>query len=789
MTSTERARSVTMICASVLAALLFASSALADPGVLTEREAPAVGERMLREQRWDDAIAAFAQADKTFPLLDWQATFQEPRTVTLVASLEKILLELTQQGAPDEKKLPYWDFYVKHYPFYATEVGPTGWEACQRWLTYVEAAGNARWHAADHTGQDPRFAVCRQVAAIPEATGFEPALALLAGKWPDGHGDACPCAVRLFRMLDRVPPAEGKRMDAARDRAWAAFARRFPTSPVLGAAAVAWRHCPEAVQLTRNPTARRWCLLEQARECMNEPERGLDLVRGYAAGSGPWFTPAQAEVWAVQHCAERVRERAESWDEALRLIEGMKKPYAGSAELGLALYVGSEMPAREGGHLHPRWRARYLGAWRKEFPNDPFWSWAVLERLRKRTESADSGGLSDAERAQVQEIIDRWPGEALAPFAELTLAADDARRGDGSRARDRYERILRFDPGGVRSLSPRPAQWASEKAREFLSEYYAVRDPRRLPELLHGSSHPDGFVAEGSSCGNCGAELFRTAGHRRAYLLRLGGDVEGALRIILGAVVNRDANGLDAGAALEYADLCLELGRAEDIRTAIGRLQALVAEEKGKPNPYDLEIHALEAQAALLQACLDAEAWVGREGLAGVEARLPRLLEAAGDPRALPGRRDWVPPAADALLRSLARRPELVAQVPAHLPPVPSIAALALASVADDEQSVNYVIDALLGVPRPSTEYEVAGAVLCAHPRTALRCMLERMARQGAWLWAAFPEVARATPVECWRVLGDYEAHPDPAVRDLARMTRIELQEQDPWGIYCVSGK
>lgn len=740
--------------------LLLAAIATADPVLLTEREARATADRCLREQRWDEAIAAFAQTHKALPTDCYHAARWDPRSRIVQEVIENILRELDERHAPDADKLPYWDFFVRHYPFFSTDPEALEGDHVQPWFHCFRLAAEARMRAADPAGNEPRFAPCRTLAALRDDQGEE-ALAVLKGSTAQPHEDFGWCAFHAYRIL-RASHLE-----------WSECSSCFPDSPLKGLAALESGSAREALESLRDPVARRWCLLESARDYNAEYEGEYRLtpeqLQELSSRQAPWDPDGLLEVWLASGRMTQLADQPEPMAAAKTRLEELwrRRPNSLAAQVAryVAFWPGSDPQLH---NLHDA-DSPELEAWRKESPADPFLAWGFVQILAHRS-IFDSGRLlSDAERARVEEIAARFATEGIRPFAMNLLAEDDTRHGRGERALARYREVLRFDPGAVRLPGPRHASEAIGEAREQLMLYAEIREPATLSALLPAPG-ADAPVIESWWCGTAQFGASADFSRRRAELYLQIGKPDLALTILQDGI-----SVVDPDSALRFTDLALQLGREDSVEEGLRRVVEHI--EKSEHSGFPEEWKSLRAG---MEALRDYRKRLKAEGTKWILAE----LNSACDPDQA---KTWRIPALCYVLRD---RRDLGVE-PAQLRPRPAtMASILLACAARDRPSVNYLLDAYLDYQGDRTMRRLMEEYFPFDAEGVLDEIVARMNREGVGLWSDYLILGRrlGTPV-LWRGAGRCLDHPNPAIRDWAKMLRTYLRRERPWLVFCTEGK
>ncbi len=770
----------------LLAFVLVSGPAVAQPAQWTEREAREAGRRLLREGKFPEAIAAFAQSAKCWPCPRPHEYARDPRTGILERAFDEVWRDLEQSGTPEADRLPYADFYVAHFPFFDTDLH----QSVDRWVRMILLAAEIRMRLADPRGNDPRFDRCRLLAGLSGVEGGEKVLTLIESPdWPAPHEDFGACALRAARLLDaRVRKEEHGWDTRFLHRAWLAYARRFSDARCFGWAMDLLSQESEAEERATDPVVLRWRRIRRARDCY-EPEEASVAFARLAEVSAPWVTPALAEAWTMALRAGRAADEPAQRGEMIAAWRRMKDRFAGTPEFGMASFAVLWSDSHWFWHERSESQQDFLREWAAAAPEDPFLPWARLALIENLLERDGTAVLSDSEREDLTGMTRRFPSESIAAAAQLALAEDEVRRGQGDRARQRYEEVAKFDPEGVRLPAAGDPRDAVGAAREKLVVYFRSRNPRRVPEfsgnrIFSESPHmPDGEI-----CGNAVQTSIESDERRQAARLVEAGLVEAALEEYWAGLSTPGVNGPDEEAALAFADLCVAAGRRDRITSAVAALRAIQEEENRKHPKYSEQ--GCAAQARRLEeycAVLDA---APVEGAAGIARRLTTIL--AGVP---PYSLDRVP-SLDGVLRAARHSPRVIAEVPSHLSVPATPVSLLLARLAPGPETLAYALDVCLaaapeepGEPR-SAYVRLARKVLLADPAAALRVILERVRTDGPALWERMRSVVAGFPLDArWSTFRGFRDDPDAAVRDLARLEMGQMRRADPWRVYCLGSE
>lgn len=758
--------------AAVLLVLCAPAFAQTDRPLLSVAEARTQGRRALLERRWDDAIAAFAQTVKTFPA-PWVGA-EDPRNQVLLAALREILHDLDARGAPTAEKLPYWDFCWRGYPYFSGNLLDLNYDAWQPdWLTAFRQAAEGRVQGEDPPGTNPRFDLCRRLAKLPADVGAAEAVRLLEVEWPAGHADHGLCAYHALRILERLPARRDDEVEPQADRAWAAYVKRFASSPLLGAAACRWGRLEEGLAAATDPVARRWIAL--ARLQANPEDRPLaetaDRCRLAIEVSRPWIPEAMARVWVVNLCMREPDRDVYSPATARTQVEEMRRAFPDSRELGLACFTvfrlaWGGLDQRE----RPTWLREFIARWESFRPDDPYLEWAKLIPLEDRQWQDPQARLTAGEIVSLRAIAGRDAEEPIGWLAASLLAEDEVRGGDFAPALARYETLARMDPARARLPAPLPGDDTLSLATSRLQEYYSTRDPRRAIELERkrfegwGGKNPYGNVW---ICGNWGEEFARAQELRKADLLARAGEVEAALEVYWQGIAG-DSHSVDLRAAVGFADLSTARGQKDRIREAAARLR-LLDEDPWARRERVVSNHAIAAKT--FENYLAVLALARRSDVDGIV----RLLEGPGDG------------GTDTIVRAVRRVPACADALLRRLPSIAWHPRVLLACAVDGEVALETLIDEF--VIEESAEGP-ARIGMERHPLEAMRSLLRRVAALGPACWASLRERVGFLPAGArWTAFGELRAHVDPGVRDLAEMEQKLLERDSPWEVFCVRGK
>ena len=734
----------------------------------TEGEAVERGTQALRERRWDDAVCAFAQSAKELPGPLVHSPLTDRRSRALVGALEQILRDLEARGASDAEKLPYWDFAWQGFPFFGTRLGELIEMSQERWREIAGAAARARLSALNPAGSDPRFAVCRDLAAMPDDAGSAAVLSLLDSV--GAHADCGVCPWHAYRLL---------RDDMDDPRVRATHDRHLTDSPFVGL--VADNSSPESSsaewERIRNPIGRRWLILSALEDDAIELRGGsAPLFQQLAECGAPWILPEEARAWAQR--AALMREQYLVADLDRRLEELLAGPV--TAETGWTCLWVTIRRFERGDDPSAALRLPYVKAWEARLPNDPALAWGRAFLLYLLLEGDPAARLSELQRALLSRIEEDAPGEVLGWFAASVLAEDETRRGQGERARQRYESILRADPAGIRQRTPLPAQAIQDTARMWLMEYELEHDPgrcRRLHDAIRWRWYSVfGPWREEWTCFT-GAMEDAAAGLRwRALNSADEGAVEPALESLWKEMTADDGKMRfdPAGAAFSFAEICAIHGLDARLREALAKLRAapqlrkdFSGEERGSP----------EAEAAFVLERFLAGWEAGRRPDA--DALLRHLRESARAHEHGP----W--------LRGLSFGPGLAAAVSPRLRPEEGDAAALLATVVEGPEALAQLAwGALYGSDdtRNAASLAIADRGLPAW-RVLFRTV--RTGSVGAWDFSYGWQHSMSSRAEqdVARLFAELAGDPDPAVREFAGAWIEALRRDGPWEAYCASGE
>ncbi len=579
------------------------SARAAGPEWMTEREANAKGEQALREQRWDDAIAAFAQSDKSYPAPTWHDAWRDGRAVRIGRAIPAILQELDEKGAPAADMLPYWDFYVRGFPFFSSMVDPELPELQGVFDRCFLAAAEEHRRQLDPHGTDERFALCRKVASA----SADEVIDLLENGWPEHHDDFGLCACRACKAL-----YDDLKIDCARKSK--AYLSRFASSACLGIAAARLGHGGEDLRIATDPIAIRSCLLEESRSAP-------------ADFKDPWLPASLLKVWTVVDIklgASTDDEVAEANGRLHRIAHEMPK----SPDLGLIfIAIASSSFRGEWSYAEDRY-ARFLAEWKEISPDDPYRPWGVLWPFL--------GGsplpVRDEDRKALREVAARYPTEAIRPFVECVLAKDALFHGHGEEAQAYYEAALTFDPGGVRLPCPFRAEAAMAEARGRLIDFWSFRDPKRLGPLARMELDTEGGLRETVDCvsTNQGLEVQHVRELARPFIR--AGALDEAMTVYEKHMTSDWSDG-DERLVVDYVMLCLRTGQPARMGDMAWRLETLapaVAASLGHAPPH------YAAFAARLHACEKDLGFVHEKGMDAAVSRLEEILSHP-DPNRNPG--------------------------------------------------------------------------------------------------------------------------------------------------------
>lgn len=761
--------------------LAWSTAAVADPQPPTEAEIEQLAERCLRERRWDEAIAAFAKSRTCLPG-SFAIASGDPRSRVVEQAIARILHDLDARQALASERAPYWDFYVRNFPFFSTTLDRISDYPPEPWATYAQSLAEARLTEADPAGKEPRFALCRRLAAIPRTAGPDPILNLIEDSWPAEHEDFGVCAARAFRALDEMV-CDRSVEDGVRERARKAYAGRFHASIWFGLAALRWRIPVDASAAAVDGTARRWLGLVEWRDALDEEEKAQAAVAALVPVSAPWLTQRQAEAWLAVHAVEAGFERGGLTEGALERLMTWVEHNAGTPEARAARAHAVFLLDLYAWQSEADLAGPCRREWRRNDPEDPLLPWGVAHALDLAVRERD---LTDAERGELEALAAGHRSEAIWLCTQSALARDDCLRHQGDRALARYREMAQFDPRQTRLPAADSADNYVDDAVEHLIVYAELRDPANLPALLkrRGARGLSGLISV--SCGNALKAWAQQEEDRSVALRMRAGDVDGALQIYW-----ERATGLpswaetDAPAVVAYADLCRRTGRRKDLDALPGRIES--ARDELKPN--DQRRWVRDYQAKLARTYLEDLRLVESGDLNTVQAKLAQLL---GD---LKGDEVWLRDEVQVLIHVLRGTPELrgAAARRAARPMTP--AAIVWATVAADDASVDRMLDALV-VPIPSSEREYGFGgeplhymiryMLTLMPEEAYRAMIRDLAKRGMNVHDSYESVVARFPFDaCWRGLRGAKGESKELAAWLAER-RERLRRYDPWRAYCL---
>ncbi len=752
---------------SAVAILLLASIAGplgAEAPLLSEREALEAGKRALRERRFDDAIAAFAQCDKAYPAgVRFKAS--DARSEQVSFALHEVLFELEKRGAGAKDKAPYWRFYVDHYPFFSTRPTCLYFVGMEYDTVGMELA-EEECREDDAKGAPDRALLCDRVKRACDAKDAEAVLSLLEKDWPAPHADHDLCAARVCPVL--AAWCGGNR--ARRERAWPAYIACFRGSLHLGHAACVFGYPGEALGATTDPRVRRWCL-QQTGPAGNEPEDEIAFDEALLACSGPWLTEATARAWAVTAFI-RTWNGDDDPVEAARRLEQMNSDMPGSREVGLARFTLLWKSVWRQWDLREAWVEGYIDAWEKESPDDPYLGWARYEAVRHR--AAEAGGLPlDArDRRTLERLAERYRGDALAAHTTCLLADDAAACGDGELALSRYTEAAGFDPASARLPAAEHADVAVTRARERLAAYYEQRDPSKLADLL--TERPCRYepFEEETRCGNEIAEE-----HRKSLrVLARRWERAGRPEEVLSVYRERLYDGMGAPrTGIDFAEICLKCGKHETLEMLAHVL------EGGEPD-------TVGDSGKVLRQLLDDEQCLKQEGVGSA----PKLLEEAlgTEPRLETFFRGTSATRAHgvlAVLRSLHDTDEALASTRVF---PPTAVSLLLAGAGDTEASIDYLAAVALSPTWGEEIRMLAAGALAVRGEAAARRVLTGFdsIEQEDHDWIA-SVLACFDPIPLCKACASLPEDFPESARRIAREQLLRIRREDPWLAYALEGK
>ncbi len=760
--------------------LLAAAYALAEAPLLSEREALEAGKKALRERRFDDAVAAFAQSDKAYPAGTQYDNRDDPRSAAIVSALQEILSDLAKRGATPAEHLPYWRFYLDNFPFFniglEVHLEPPAPDFDELFL----AAAEEECRADDPKGTSDRALLCDRVKGACDAKDAEALLALLEKGWPAAHADHDLCASRTWRVLEPWCSDEKKgtsNPDRA-DRAWKAYVACFRGAACLGRAASVLGDLEEAFAAATDPRARRWCFLLM-QPMGGDPVEDAKFVEALPSCSGPWVSNALARAWAMSGFVRNpeVEDPVDDPAEGAIRLDRMKKEFPGARELGLARFTFLWKSVREGWGTHQEWIDAYLDAWEQEAPDDPYLEWGRFEEISHRAVEGHGLPLQAGDRGTLERLAETYHGDALGAHASVLLADNAAACGEGDLALKRYQEVARFDVSSARLAAPFPSDLAVSSARERLIVYCEHRDPTKLPELLARRLSRGGPFWEQAVCGNTGAESYRdnlrTALRRWTRAGRPEEVLDDYEEEALGGA-SRSGSGFD----IEYAQACLATGHVD-------RIQATLKVLEGRPKDGELY-----AETKTLQQFLDDKGRIEREG---PQAAVPLLEEALGESGSLTfffrGRGSPRAHGIIAILRSMKGTDAALAETWS----TGEEASVLLASAGDTDESVGFLVYQA-ELTHSAKELEgldelLAGAVT-SRGEAAAREVLVRAAEWPTDNVAGIDTLlAGFDPEDLWKACSSLpdDAPIDARQRALEQLLRI--RRENPWLAYCLEGK
>ncbi|MEK7866752.1 MAG: hypothetical protein AAB434_08710 [Planctomycetota bacterium] len=692
---------------------LFASTvAWAEAPTYSEGEGIEVGAKALREGRFDDAIAAFAQSDKASPGIHYGQAETDPRSSLIARSLLDCIQELDARGAPPSEKLRYWQFYADNYPFFSVMRMPLSddsWQEAEFHNCFTSAA-QERCRQADPEGTSARSRWCERVAELCRAEDADALLACLENDWTDAHDDFGLCAARVSTVIQtRVQADRAVRQEwVSRSAAWHAYLDRIPDSAFLGQAACGWGDPEQALAIATDPRARRRCRLGMV-------GWGDDTATLMALGaeSGPWVSEALGWAWAVSDLA--VGHESGDRERARELLEEMKGRFPGRTELGMARFAIYWFDSN--GHVGESVLAEiraWLGQWEEAAPDDPYLAWARMEEVWRRRLLGED--LDPEDRRLLEGLIETYPADALGAMAKMLLAEDDLRRGDGKLALKRFEEVAAFDVRGVRLRGPRHAHRATEWAAGRLERYYEIRDVSRVfdlmapTEMLIGRLHRDGGCATGYEdplgLDNLSRSYRRWS--RPEHIEKALDEAEAELR-------NRE---MWPPPVREFVEACLRAGAEDRLERVDSSLESLEGLGQIAPSVRDDIRALLEDRATIVRDGPSAAVGLVHD-LVGEKIEAGHFFEGHGPLRAL---------GILAILQSLRG---VDAALASHRDHPASALAVLLASAGDTEDSIQYLIETCID-RRAEVPGEVVGLAeeaLAERGEPAARALYRRMAR------------------------------------------------------------
>ncbi len=765
--------------------MLASACALAQAPPLTERDALEAGERALRERRWDDAIAAFAEAHKAWPAAEFEEAHHDPRSRIVTQAVDEILAELDRAGASPAEKLPYWEFYVEGFPFFSTSLNALDTPSALQ--ARALSAAEERRRQADPEAKMDRFAPRRALeAALSDPSAV---LALLEGDWPVPHDDWDLCALRALECLKDA--AKGAGWDCV--RTWKCCKNRFSYSPWMAYFDVrvydAEKDDMEPPPATTNPRARRWWLIHLiGSHSLSDPDQ-IERVESLGQAAGPWISPGLTQAWAIGAYANPDENKEEYQRQCSLRLKRMVEDPSAPPEIGLARYNLLWQVARGRWDEIDLWIGDYVSDWREDDPEDPWLAWADYQVAAHHRGTWPVRPLPEADRRRLEAALAMFAGEAITPYAQCLLADDDLLYGRGEEALRRYRLVATFDAGSVSLHGPEHADGAIAWARGRLQTWTEHREPLKLGPFLEPVDQRFGPFQEFGFCGNAFEGYGATQQRKTARLWRLAGRPDEGLKGYEKAF-RSEWNAFDY-MAVDYAALCLALGREDRIGERIGELEKRDSAAKAAASPGTTPTD-YQGAATALRGFLADRARIEKEGIPGALAILEEDIALHGSESIFDQRGPHRIRGVLAILRASG----CVDEKAAHLwaaPPTP--ASIAIAAISHGEASLDFLIDATLTRPKDAQslwEYSgrTYGGALAQRGEEVVKRILERIAADGMQRWDSYASILQRLPDgDVWRACAAALKDSDPVVQDLARMEMARVRRKDPWLAYCLGEK